>query len=260
MYYNRIIPCLLLSRQGLVKTKQFKSPRYVGDPMNAVKIFNDKEVDELIFLDIDATRENRCPDFAYLENIASQCFMPLCYGGGVKTIEDIKKLFSIGFEKVAISTAGYANPDLFKIAAEQFGSQSIIGVMDIKKNMFGKQYVWTENGRRCTKRTPEEYVQHLVKSGVGEILINHIDCDGMMQGYDLKLIREIADSVEVPVIACGGAGNLKDMGRVIVEGHASAAAAGSLFVFWGENRAVLITYPNKDSIISLFQEGKDSIV
>ena len=253
MYYNRMIPCLLLSNQGLVKTKQFKKPRYVGDPINAVKIFNDKEVDELVFLDIDATRENRRPNFAFLKNITAQCFMPLCYGGGVKTLEDIKELFAIGFEKVAINASGFENPELITSAAAQFGSQSIIGAMDVKRDFFGRRYVWICNGKKCTKQTPKQYAEYLVACGAGEIFLNNIDADGMMQGYDLGMIQEVADEVEVPVIACGGAGSVEDMGRVIIEGHASAAAAGSIFVFWGENRAVLINYPRKDVIAELFK-------
>lgn len=252
MYYNRIIPCLLLSNQGLVKTVKFKKPQYIGDPINAVKIFNDKEVDELVFLDIDATREGRHPNFTFLRNITAQCFMPLCYGGGVRTIEDIKALFAIGFEKVAINACGYEEPNLLRDAAAQFGSQSIIGSMDVKKDVFGRQYVWIHNGKKCTKKTPIEYAQHLTACGVGEIFLNNIDTDGMMQGYDLEMVKGVADAVDVPVISCGGAGNLNDMGKVVSEGHASAAAAGSLFVFWGENKAVLINYPSKDKIAELF--------
>ena len=252
MYYNRMIPCLLLSNHGLIKTKQFKKSIYVGDPINAVKIFNEKEVDELIFLDIDATKEGRHPNFAFLRNITAQCFMPLCYGGGVKTIEDIKELFAIGFEKVAINSHGYDSPDLLRNAADLFGSQSIIGSMDVKKDILGRKCVWTHNGKTNTKKTPREYAQYLSTCGVGEILLNNIDADGIMQGYDLEMIKDVADAVEIPVIACGGAGNLEDMGRAVTVGHASAAAAGSIFVFWGINRAVLINYPSKDKIAALF--------
>ena len=251
MYYNRIIPCLLLQNQGLVKTIGFKKPVYIGDPINAVKIFNDKEVDELIFLDIEATREKRSPNFAYLKIIAEQCFMPLCYGGGISSIEDIRQLFSIGFEKVSINSSILKNPQLISEAAGIFGSQSIIGAMDVKKNVFGKKQVYMSRGQHATGITPVEYAKYLESLGVGEIFLNSIDADGKMDGYDLHVVQEVADAVRVPVIACGGAGNIEDMGRVVKEAHAGAAAAGSLFVFWGENKAVLINYPDKTKIAAV---------
>ena len=190
MYYNRIIPCLLLQKQGLVKTVGFKKPVYIGDPINAVKIFNDKEVDELIFLDIDAAREKRSPNFSYLKIIAEQCFMPLCYGGGICTIEDIRRLFYIGFEKVSINTSIISNPELISEAAGIFGSQSIIGAMDVKKNVFGRNTIYTLRGKRTTGKTPVEYAKYLESLGVGEIFLNSIDRDGKMNGYDYTMVIE----------------------------------------------------------------------
>lgn len=251
MYYNRLIPCLLLDHGRLVKTKQFNNPHYIGDPMNAVKIFNDKEVDELIFLDIRATKENRRPDFAYLQKIAEHCFMPLCYGGGVSYIEDIRNLFKIGFEKVAINTNAFLNENLIKKAVELFGSQSIVGSVDVGKDIFGKKVVKIINGKKNIKRKPLDYVKWLEEAGTGEILLNSITHDGMMKGYDYELIEEISHSVKIPVIACGGAGSLEDCKEAINCG-ASAAAAGSIFVFWGANKAVLINYPETEEVCHLF--------
>lgn len=240
----------------MVKTVQFRKPVYVGDPINAVKIFNDKEVDELVFLDIDATRSRRRPDFEYLKKIAEQCFMPLCYGGGITSLEDIGTLFRIGFEKVSINAAAADHPELLGEAARIYGSQSIVGAMDVGKTLFGKAIVKIQNGTRSTKYSPKEYAKRLEEAGAGEIFLNSITQDGVMAGYDYELIREVADCVQVPVIACGGAGNLQDCRRAIDSG-ASAAAAGSIFVFWGVNKAVLINYPDSAETAKLFATSED---
>ncbi|MCM1387776.1 MAG: AglZ/HisF2 family acetamidino modification protein [Bacillus sp. (in: Bacteria)] len=251
MYHNRLIPCLLLDNGRLVKTQQFHKPVYIGDPINAVKIFNDKEVDELVFLDINATKANRQPDFEYLRKITEQCFMPLCYGGGIVSIEDIGKLFRIGFEKVSINASAFRNLNLLKEAVKVYGSQSIVGAIDVGKNMFGKNVVKIVNGTQNTKLNPVEYAKMLEDAGAGEIFLNSITHDGMMQGYDYQVIEEVSSAVQIPVIACGGAGNLQDCKKAIESG-ASAAAAGSIFVFWGINRAVLINYPNSSEVAELF--------
>lgn len=253
MYHNRLIPCLLLDNGKLVKTVQFRKPVYVGDPINAVKIYNDREVDELVFLDINATRMHRRPDFEYLKKITEQCFMPLCYGGGITSLEDIGMLFRIGFEKVSINAAALDHPELIKEAAGVYGSQSIVGAMDVGKNLFGKAVVKTENGTHGTKYNPAEYAKRLEDAGAGEIFLNSITQDGMMDGYDYELIGEVAQSVQVPVIACGGAGSLQDCKKAIDSG-ASAAAAGSIFVFWGVNKAVLINYPDSVQTAALFAD------
>jgi len=243
MLINRVIPCLLLKGQGLVKTVKFKDPKYVGDPINAVRIFNEKEVDELIFLDITATPEKKEPPFRTISEIASECFMPLCYGGGIKTIEHIEKIFSLGVEKVSINTQAAENPALIKQAAELFGSQSIVASIDVKKSLFGKYEVYIQGGRKNTKLAPVSYAKHLEELGVGEIMLNSIDRDGTLQGFDLELTARVVEAVNVPVIACGGAGKVEDLAAAIKQGGASAAAAGSFFVFHGKHRAVLITYP-----------------
>ena len=242
MYNSRVIPCLLLQNHGLVKTKQFGKERYVGDPINAVRIFNECEADELIFLDIDRNIHNVGPDFEYLKKIASQCFMPVCYGGGCNSIEHFERLFHIGFEKISVNTAAYFNPDLVTKAVEIFGSQSIVGSMDVLSGKRNSR-VMTKNGRINTHMTPLEYAKYLEKLGVGEILINDINRDGMRCGYNYSMISDISRAVKVPVIACGGANTLSDC-KQVTEAGASAAAVGSMFVFWGNNQAVLINYKN----------------
>ncbi len=254
MHQNRIIPCLLLHDKGLVKTVQFKNPVYVGDPLNAIRIFNEKEVDELIFIDIDATREKTEPDYALIEDIASECFMPLCYGGGIKTIEQIRKIFALGVEKVAISSAAINNPNLIKEAASIFGSQSIIVVVDVKKSLLGQYHVYIENGTKNTKLNVIEWAREVSKLGAGEIVINSIDNDGTMKGYDLGLIKEITKNISIPVTALGGAASLNNMGDVINKSRASAAAAGSLFVFTGVHKAVLINYPARSEIDEILKQ------
>lgn len=253
MYHNRIIPCLLLDDGKLVKTVKFAKPRYIGDPLNAVKIFNDKEVDELIFLDIRATEKGVRPDFAYLQKITEQCFMPLCYGGGVNNLEDIRELFRIGFEKISINTGAYENIELVREASAHFGNQSIVGAMDVGTNMFGKKVVKVHRGSRNTKESPVDYAKKLEEAGAGEIFLNSITCDGSMQGYDYELVEQITDHVHVPVIACGGAGSLEDCKKAVDSG-ASAAAAGSIFVYWGINRGILINYPDEHTVTQMFSK------
>jgi cyclase len=244
MLRPRIIPCLLVSNKGLVKTVNFKDPKYVGDPINAVKIFNEKEVDELIVLDIDATRENREPDFKMIENLAVECRMPLCYGGAVKNVEQAKRIFGLGVEKVAISSAALEDPSLVSRIAEQVGSQSAIVVLDIKINKNGKYEIWTHNGIRNTGKDPIVFAKELEKLGVGEIVINSIDRDGVMKGYDIHLVDIIRQSITVPMTVLGGAGSLNDIGQLIKKHGIIGTAAGSLFVFKGIYKAVLINYPN----------------
>lgn len=251
MFEKRIIPVLLCDKMdSLVKTTKFKDPVYVGDPNNAVKIFNDKEVDELIFLDISATKEKRGPNLKYIEEIATECFMPLCYGGGIRTLDDISNVIKTGVEKVAINTATYTEPDLIKKAAEKFGSSTIVAAIDVKKDLFGNYTVHIEAGKRSTKMNPVAYAKKVAADGAGEILINSIDRDGTMGGFDLKLVEMVAQAVDVPVIACGGAGKVSDFKEAFDKG-ASAAAAGAMFVFTGKHRAVLINYLSKQDFIYL---------
>ena len=242
MLRNRVIPCLLLSGRGLVKTTGFRKPKYVGDPVNAVRIFNEKEVDELLLLDIAASREGRGPQLELIQDIARECFMPIAYGGGVSDIDTIAKLFQLGVEKVALNTAAFANPALVEQAAKRFGSQSIIVSMDVKRRILGRYEIKTVSGTRSISLSPQEQAKQMESLGAGEILVNSIDRDGTMAGYDIDLVRTVTQAVTVPVIACGGAGRLEDFAEAIRAG-ASAVAAGSMFVFQGRHRAVLITYP-----------------
>lgn len=247
MIRPRVIPCLLLKNEGLVKTVKFKDPKYLGDPINIVRIFNDKEVDELIFLDITATVENRSPNFEMLGKITSECFMPLGYGGGIRTLEDVKKLLAIGVEKIVLNTSAVENPSLIRAAANYAGSQAVVISIDVKKTMFGKYEVYTRGGKKSTGFDPVKFSVEMEKQGAGELFLNSIDRDGTMQGYDLELVRRVADSVTIPVIACGGAGNIQHLAEAI-EAGASAAAAGSMFVFQGPLRGVLISYPAQEEL------------
>jgi cyclase len=249
----RVIPCLLLKNNGLVKTIQFKDPKYLGDPINIVRIFNDKEVDELVFLDITATIENRSPSFDLLGKITSECFMPLGYGGGIRSMEDIQKLLQIGMEKVVLNTAAVEDPDLIRAAADYAGSSSVVVSMDVKEGSGGNFEILTRGGKKKTGLDPFRQAVEVEKLGAGEILINSIDRDGTMKGYDIPLIRHIADAVNIPVVACGGAGKLQDLADAIKLGGASAAAAGSLFVFQGPLRGVLINYPSSTQLRSLLE-------
>lgn len=244
MLGTRVIPCLLLKDNGLVKTVKFKDPKYVGDPINAVKIFNEKEVDELLFLDITASVRGGRPSFKMISEIAGECFMPLAYGGGIRSLEDIKELFSIGVEKVSINSYAAENPSFVRAAAKAFGAQSIVVSLDVKKNLFGGYEVRTHGGSRNTRMDPVTVARQMEEAGAGEIFLNSIDRDGTRQGYDIELIRKVTSSVNVPVIACGGAGKIEDFAEAVKRGGASAVSAGSFFVFYGKHRAVLITYPS----------------
>jgi cyclase len=245
MLHPRIIPCLLVKNGGLVKTIQFGNPKYVGDPINAVRIFNEKEVDELIVLDIDATTQKREPNYTLIKNLAAECCMPLCYGGGVKTVEQIEKIISMGVEKVAISSAAVRTPELISQASARVGSQSVVVVMDVKKSGFLHRYeCFTHNGSRGTGINPVEFAQMVEKHGAGEVVINSIEYDGVMKGYDLTLIKETMEAITLPMTALGGAGSLGDISRLIEQFGIIGAAAGSLFVFKGKYRAVLINYPS----------------
>lgn len=254
MLYPRIIPCLLVHNKGLVKSVKFSNHKYVGDPINAVKIFNEKEVDELMVVDIDATVENREPDYKMIENLAAECRMPLCYGGGIKTAEQAKRIFSLGVEKIAISSVAVENPQLIKEIAERVGNQSVIVVLDVKKKFFGGKYeIWTHNATKNTGKDPVEFAKLCESFGAGEIIINSIDQDGVMKGYDFNIIDKIRESISLPMTVLGGVGTLDDIGELIKKQGIIGAAAGSLFVFKGKYKAVLINYPNrieKDTLIN----------
>lgn len=243
MLASRIIPCLLVHNKGLVKTVKFKEGKYVGDPINAVKIFNEKEADELIVLDIDATVENREPDYKMIENLAVECRMPLCYGGGIKTVEQAQRIFNLGVEKIALSSAILDNPFLVKDISKEVGSQSVVVVLDVKKKLFAGYDIYTHNGTKKTKINLENFIKELEDLGVGEIVINSIDNDGLMKGYNTDLISKIKPLINVPLTVLGGAGSFEDIENLIKEFGIIGCAAGSLLVFKGKYKAVLINYP-----------------
>jgi imidazole glycerol-phosphate synthase subunit HisF len=244
MLRPRIIPCLLVHNRGLVKTVGFSDPKYVGDPINAVKIFNEKEVDEIVVLDIDATAANAEPDYVMIRNVAAECRMPLCYGGGVRSVEQAVRIIRMGVEKVAISAAAVAEPTVVSAIARHVGSQSVVVVLDVKRDpKSGRLSVWTHNGTRQAQREPLSFARELEALGVGEITVNSIDRDGMMKGYDLDLALRLREAVSVPITVLGGAGSLRDIESLIGAVGIIGAAAGSLFVFKGVYRAVLINYP-----------------
>lgn len=247
----RIIPILLLKGTGLYKTQKFKEPKYIGDPLNAVKIFNEKEVDEILVLDITAGIENRKPNYDLLYQMAGECFMPLGYGGAVSSIDEIRKLISLGIEKVCINSNA-VNLNFIVEAADVFGSSTIVVSMDVKKNFFGKYEVYTKSGTQNTKMEAVKFATEINKAGAGELIVNSIDRDGMMQGYDLDLLKNVSTAIDIPLIACGGAGIVEHFKPAIHAG-ASAVAAGSMFVFHGKHRAVLISYPDQSEIKTLFK-------
>ncbi len=246
MLETRVIPSLLLKNGGLVKTVKFSRPVYVGDPINAVRIFNDKEVDELVILDIEASRSGQGPNFELLTRIAREAFMPMGYGGGIHSLEQARRIFALGYEKVIINTAAQDRLEFVTQLAGECGSQSIVVCVDVIRDLFGKYHVFDHRSKKKTAEKPLPWIKKCIDAGAGEILLYSVDRDGTFKGFDLELIRSISDEIQVPLIALGGAGNLDDLVKAINEGHASAVAAGSLFVFHGPNRAVLITYPKKE--------------
>jgi cyclase len=255
MLKHRVIPCLLLSNGRLVKTLKFAKPQYVGDPVNAIRIFNDKEVDELIVLDITASREHREPDYAMIERFAGECFMPLCYGGGIRTVEQAKRLSSLGVEKVCVQSAAYDDPALVTRIADHVGSQGIAVSLDIRRNWRGRPAIYRAATGSKESGPWIPLLQRMVEAGAGEIVLNAVDRDGTMTGMDLDLIREASSAVDVPLIAVGGAGSLADI-KAAVEAGASAVAAGAFFVFHGPHRAVLITYPRYSELESLLSDTR----
>jgi cyclase len=251
---TRVIPCLLLKGAGLVKTVRFKDPRYIGDPMNAVKIFNEKEVDELILLDIAASGEHREPPFATIENIASECFMPVAYGGGVRSVEQAARIVALGIEKIVVNVAALGGPELVTRLSDRIGASSTVVGIDVKKDLFGRFRVYDHTRQTTTDKSPAQHAVAMAAAGAGEIFLNDVMRDGTGSGFDLDLVRTVTSAVDVPVIACGGAGTLEDL-RLAATAGASAVAAGSLFVYVGKHRAVMINYPPYAVLQELFQHG-----
>lgn len=251
MLLPRIIPILLLSGKGLVKGVRFKDHKYVGDPINAVQIFNTKQVDELIFLDITATKENRIPPLDLIQKIADQCLMPFGVGGGIQSVDDARKILNAGAEKVCLNTYALENPSLVKKISSTFGNQSVVVSIDYKKNIFGKLVVTTRNASKTYKFGLEDTAKQMEDFGAGELLLNSIDKDGSCGGYDLEILKKISESINVPVIASGGAWESSHLKEGLEKGHASAVAAGSMFVLHGKRKAVLISYPDKEELIEI---------
>lgn len=249
MFRPRVIPVLLLKGLGLVKSIKFKNYRYIGDPINAVKIFNDLKADELVFLDILASKENRLISLDFVKNVGEEANMPFAVGGGIKSIDDIKSIINAGAEKVIINHYAVLNPDFIKLASETFGSSTITVCIDVKKKLLGGLKTWILNGTKSTKYSPVEFAQLMEKNGAGEIIIQSIEQDGEMNGYDIELIKSISEAVTIPVVALGGAGNINHLNEAYHQGFANGLAAGSMFVFQSKKRGVLINYPNKSELI-----------
>lgn len=252
MFRPRVIPVLLLKNLGLVKSVKFKNHRYIGDPINAVKLFNDLRADELMFLEIQANNENRCISLDFIRRVGDEANMPFAVGGGIRSLIEIKKVLNEGAEKVVLNTFAAMNPEFVKEASEEFGSSTIAVIMDVKKNLFGVEHTYIYSGKKATKYDPVEYACLMEKMGAGEIIVNSMECDGTMEGYDIQLIKKISVAVRIPVVALGGAGNFDHLKEAVQIGCASAVAAGSMFIYHGPRKAVLINYPDKKQLNSLF--------
>jgi len=252
MFRPRVIPILLLKNLGLVKSIKFKDYRYIGDPINAVKIFNDKKADELVFLDILASKEGRVPNHDLIQKIADESNMPFAYGGGIRSLENIKDALKYGAEKVVINSAAITNPAFVKQAAEEFGTSTIVVSVDVKKNFLGKYKVFTHAGRTKTDLDPLRVCLDLENAGTGEIILNSIDRDGTMEGYDLELLNLVTQKTSIPIVAVGGASSFDDFRNAVISGGASAVAAGSMFVYHGSRRAVLISFPTPEELRGMF--------
>jgi cyclase len=252
MFRPRVIPVLLLKNLGLVKSLKFKDYNYIGDPINAVKLFNDLRADELVFLDILASKEKRTIQLSFVQKVGDECNMPFSVGGGIKTIADIKQILNAGAEKVIINSYAAENPEFIKQAAMEFGSSTIVVSIDVKKNLFGKENTYILGGSKSTNYNAVDFAKLMEEKGAGELIINSIEKDGTMEGYDLNLVKKVSEAVTIPVIACGGAGNSAHLAEGIKSGYASAVAAGSMFVYHGPRKAVLINYPSKDELQKIF--------
>lgn len=253
MLRTRVIPCLLLKNESLVKTVKFKEYNYIGDPVNTVRIFNELEVDELMFLDIFASKENRTINFKILQDIANECFMPLSYGGNVKSLKDAKKIFEIGFEKVVINSNAFNNLKLIEEIAKYFGNQSVVGSIDVKKSFWGTEKVYSHHGKQKQNVEIVEWAKQLEKAGAGELLITSVEREGSWDGYDVDLIKSITQNVQVPVIANGGCGSLADISEVVKKANASACAVGSMVVYQKKGMGVLVNFPDRKKLEEIFK-------
>ncbi len=252
MFRPRVIPVLLLKNLGLVKSMKFKNHRYIGDPINAVKLFNDLGADELAFLDITANNENRSISLDFVKRVGDEANMPFSVGGGIRNLKEIQQILHAGAEKVILNTSASENPEFVKEASDEFGSSTIVVSVDVKKSIFGKELTYIYSGKKATKYDPVNFAKTVESKGAGELIINSIEHDGMMEGYDISLIKRVSEAVRIPVVALGGAGNHIDFKKAFQEGYASAVAAGSFFVYHGPRRAVLINYPCNKELEELF--------
>jgi len=255
MLATRLMPCLLMSNGALVKTVRFKEGAYVGDPVNAVRIFNQKEVDELILLDIHATTQKRGIDFETLEKLTSECFMPICYGGGVRSLEEMRRLYSLGVEKVCLGAAAFEVPDFVRQAASEFGSQAVVVTLDARKKLLGRTTVCLRNGQRDLKQSPVDVARYMEEQGAGELLLYSIDRDGTWSGFDLPLLQSVTQAVSIPVVVTGGAGSLGHIQEAVQKGGASAVAIGSMAVFQAQDLGVLIKFPSRQDQVTMFGVG-----
>lgn len=255
MLNTRVIPCLLLKDRGLVKTQKFANPNYIGDPINAVKIFNEKEVDELVIFDINASKYQKPIQFELIKEIVSEAFMPIGYGGGVSSVDDALKLIYCGVEKIIINTKAVENPQIIKDLSNSIGNQSVVVCIDVKKNMWGNYEIFTHSGTKGTKKKLIDVILQSEQLGAGEIIINSIDRDGMMKGYDINLLKIATSKAKIPVVACGGAGNLNHLTEAVSNANVSAVCAGSLFVYHGKLNGVLINYPTYKQLEELFRNS-----
>jgi len=256
MLKTRIIPALLLQNESLVKTVKFNKPGYIGDPINTVRIFNELEVDELVFLDITATNEKRDPNLKILSEIANECFMPLGYGGGINSLDQARNIFSIGFEKIVLNTAAHLNKDLITEIAEIYGNQAVIVSIDVKKNLWGKYEVWSHAGKKNIRKNPVDWAVEVEGLGAGEILLTSIDNEGTWSGFDINLVKKVTDAVSIPVIAQGGAGTIDHIAEVVKKGGASAAGIGSMVVYQQKNMGVLVNFPDKTQLENILKIWK----
>jgi len=252
MLLPRVMPCLLVSRGRLVKTVRFRQPRYVGDPVNAIKIYNEKEVDELVLLDIDAARSGESPNYGLVRMVADECFMPLSYGGGIRSAEQIERLLAIGVEKVVLNTLPATDPREVSRAAARFGSQCIVGSIDVDRGLLGRHVLRRTGGEIEVRGDLPEYVRRVEEMGAGEILVNDVNRDGTWKGFDLAMLSKVSSRAKVPVIACGGAGSVDDIGRAVNTGGASAVAIGSMAVYQGKDLGVLVNFPSRAALLDAF--------
>ena len=246
MVRKRLIPCLLFYKGGLYKTTQFKNHRYIGDPINAIRIFNEKEVDELMFIDIEASTQNKEPNYKIIEDVASECFMPLCYGGGIKNLDQMKRIYELGVEKISISSAFFLNPGLVESAAKLYGSSSVVVTLDIKKTFFGGYKAYFNNAKQQTKGDLQDIIKRIENEGAGELVINNIDRDGTMLGMDIEAILKIKENLSIPLIVIGGIGDINDVRETFTKTKVNAIAIGSMAVYHGALKGVLINYPSPD--------------